>query len=451
MNSRFLPVLLLALVACSSTRPPPVPPRSEEPPDPRRGERLDGRSEPLDPARRPRAVGDVLLTVPRWLVEALAWPVVRLTLFVENHHLVSRAYWALTSEDQLVGLRPEARYETGLIASVGGRYFNRRTLGPGSLVEILARSGGPRFLYGQLRLRAPHERSLSAEWRTLFESNPDQLFGGTHGERLEDLRAQGRDLARYGFYRTLTDLTVEGAIAGILWAVIRAEVDLRTYRTTDSLDAFWCAVPGTVACTGVDDNLVPGFHDGLRLARVHGGLLLDTREGPRLGGVKLSLDGELARGVLNDPSLHAKIIADARLALRLSDSLLILRANAGLVRPLGDAPVPFEELLSPSGNDGLRGLAGSRLRGHSQLFGSIEYRWLVTPFLDTSVFVDQGGAFDRGFAGLSWARMIPSYGFGMRIHEIRGDYWNAETLFRFQFAHAAGEGSRIMIGLGTGD
>ena len=250
MNSRCLPALVLALFACSSTRPPPVPPRSEQPPDPRRGERLDGRSEPEDPARRPRAVGDVLLTVPRWLVEALAWPVVRLAAVIERNHLVSRAYWALTSEDQLVGLRPEARYETGLITSVGARFFNRRTLGPGSLVEILGRFGGPRFLYGQLRLRAPHATSLSVEWRTLFESNPDQLFGGTHGERLSELRSQGRDLARYGFYRTLSDLTVEGLIAGILWVGVRAEMDLRTYRTTDSLDAFWCAFPGMAACTG---------------------------------------------------------------------------------------------------------------------------------------------------------------------------------------------------------
>jgi len=316
-------------------------------------------------------------------------------------------------------------------------------------VEFLARSGGPRFLYGQLRLRAPHQTSLAVEWRTLGESNPAQLFGGTHGERLSELRSQGRDTATYRYDRAFTAVKVEGAIAGTLWVGMRSELDLRTYRSDESLDTFWCTSPGTAACQGVDDTLVPGFHQGLRLVRVGGRLLIDTRRGPRLGGVRLELDGQLARGILNDPSRHAKIVGDARLALDLTDSLLILRVNAGLVRPLGDAVVPFEELLSPSGNYGLRGMSAARLRGHSQLFGSIEYRWLLTPYLDAAVFIDQGGAFDRNFEGLSWGRMIPSYGFGLRIHEVRGDYWNAETLFRFQFAHATGEGSRIMIGLGN--
>ncbi len=99
----------------------------------------------------------------------------------------------------------------------------------------------------------------------------------------------------------------------------------------------------------------------------------------------------------------------------------------------------------------MRGLSSGRLRGHSQVFGSLEYRWLVAPYLDAALFVDHGGAFERGFEGLSLDRMIPSYGFGLRIHEIRGDYWNAAPLVRMQVAHAPGEGTRLMVSLGAGD
>jgi len=445
MNRRRLAAL--ALLAGSAAFAQSA--RPTDPPDPRRGERLDGREEPEDPQRPARVVGDVLLTVPRWIVEAIAWPVVRLAQFVERNHLVDKAYWALTSDDMKSGLRPEARYETGLIASVGARYFNRRTLGPGSLVEFLARTGGPHYLYGQLRLVLPHETSLATEWRTVFEASPRQLFAGTHGESASELRDQGRDVATYGIYRSLSTVGVEGAIAGTLWLSLRTELDVRRYTTTDSLDQLWCADPGTTACQGAAEDLIPGFHEGMRLVRLRGAVRVDTREGPRLGGVRLELEGTVAHGILSDPSRLAKLVADGRIALDLSDSLLILRLNAGVVGKLGDAPVPFEELLSPTGTYGLRGMPAARLRGHSQLMGTIEYRWLLTPYLDAAVFIDQGGAFDEGFSNLSLSRMIPSYGFGLRIHEVRADYWNAETLIRFQFAYATGEGGRIMLGLGN--
>jgi hypothetical protein len=448
-----LSALLLCVGACGPVaHAPPVPPvpAVHGPPDPRRGERLDGRPSPEDPLRTARTAGDVALAIPRWLIEALFWPVVQVASYAERHHLVARAYWALTSEDELVGLRPEARYETPF-ATVGARFFDRRTLGRGSLVELMARTAGPRYLFGELRLQAPHESSLTVELHALFERNPDQPFSGTHGESMSELLDAGRGLAQYGFEHALSSLTLQGQIAGALRVALSGETDLRAYHSSDSLDALYCAAPGTTACTGVDDALVPGFHEGLRVVRARAGLLLDTRQRPRLGGVRLAVDAELVHGFLGDPSAHARIVADARLVLDLSDHILILRLDAGAVMPLGDAPVPFDELLSPSGNDGLRGLASGRLRGQSQLFGSVEYRWLLAPYLDAAVFVDHGGAFDRNFARLSFDRMIPSYGFALRIHDIRGDYWNAGPLLLLQFAHASDEGSRLVISLGGGD
>jgi hypothetical protein len=444
MNRAVALLLLLLLSGVARAQPVPL-----GPPDPRHGERLDGRPAPEDPMRGLRAVGSGALAVPRTLIKILAWPVVRLAAYVERHHTLARIYWTFTSEDRLVGLRPEARYETGLLSSIGLRFFDRRTLGRGSLIELLARSAGPRFVFSQLRLRVAPASRLALELRTLFERNAHQLFAGTHGEHLADLVAEGRGLGYYDVERALSEVHVEVQL-GPLRAALGLGIDLRKYASLDSLDRFYCAQPN-VLCAGVDDAIVPGFHEGLRLVRGDAHLLLDTRHGARrVGGVRLEVDGALAHGLLGDPSAHASIDADARLVLDLSDRALIVRVNAGLVAPLGDAPVPFDELMSPSGNEGLRGLPGGRLRGRSQLFGSIEYRWLLAPYLDAALFIDRGGAFDR-LADVSLASTIPSYGFGLRIHQIRADYWNAAPLLWLQVAHAPGEGTRLILSLGGGD
>jgi hypothetical protein len=433
-------------------RPAPPASTTDGPPDPRRGERLDGRPAPVDPRSGLRTVGRLVLEVPRLLIESQFWPVVRIVAFVESHDLVARTYWALTSEDRLVGVRPEARYETGFLTSFGARFFDRRTLGRGSLIQLRAHTAGRGYALAELRVRPSHGSVFVLEQRVLYERSTDKLFAGTHGEARAELLDAGRGLAYYGRDRALSDVNLHWQIGPPLLLALGGDVDLRTYRSTGSIEALYCAAPGAPSCAGVDDRLVPGFDQGLRLLRGRAGLLVDSRQGRRRrGGIRFELDGAVARGVIGDPSAHVRVVADAQLVVDLSDRALIARVDAGLVRPLGDAPVPFEELMSPSGTDGMRGLSSGRLRGHSQLFGSLEYRWLLSPYLDAAVFVDQGGAFDRGFGGLSLDRMIPSYGFGLRIHEIRGDYWNAAPLVRLQVAHAPGEGTRLMVSLGAGD
>jgi hypothetical protein len=451
----LLPLLLLAVAALdpvAHAQQAPAAHTTDQAPDPRRGERLDGRPAPADPRRGVRAVGRAALAVPRWLIEGLLWPVVRVVSFVEGHHVVARTYWALTSEDRLIGVRPEARYETGFLTSFGVRYFDRRTLGHGSLVQLRAHTAGRGYALAEMRVRPSHGSVFWLEQRALYERSTDKLFAGTHGESRDVLLEAGRGLATYGSDRALSGLNLHWQLARQLLVSLGGELDLRTYRSTRSLEALYCATPGTPSCAIVDERLVPGFDEGLRLVRGRAGLLVDTRHGRRrLGGFRLVADGALAHGVAGDPSIHARIVADARFVVELSDRALIARVNAGVVRPLGDAHVPFEELMSPSGTEGLRGFSSGRLRGHSQLLGSLEYRWLVAPYLDAALFVDQGGAFDRGFAGVSLDRMIPSYGFGLRIHEIRGDYWNAAPLVRLQVAHAPGEVARFMVSLGAGD
>jgi hypothetical protein len=446
MSRRAALLAWLLLAATAGAQPLPTPP------DPRRGERLDGRAAPRDPFRAPRAVGRAVLAVPRWIVEALVWPVVRLASFAERTQVVARTYWAFTSDDRLRGLRPEARYETGLVFSLGARYFDRRSLGLGSLIQLKLRTGGPRFIFGELRVHPPHGRAERLELRASFARNERQLFAGVGGDRSSELAAAGRGRASYGGDAARSALLLEWEPVAALRLGLAAELDLRTYRTSESMDLLWCAAPGTPECRGVDAALVPGFAEGLRVLRATGSIVVDSRRGRRRpAGLRLALEGGVSRGILDDPSAQVRAVADLRVLLDLGDQALILRLNGGHVTALGDAPVPFEELLSPTGNQGLRGMSSGRLRGESQLFAVAEYRWLVAPYLDASLFVEDGGAFGPGFDGLSLSRMIPGYGVGLRVHQIRGDYWNARPLFWMQVGHSPGEGSRFIIGLGSGD
>jgi hypothetical protein len=423
-----------------------------QPPDPRLGEELDGRPTPVDPFRRPRALGRAALLPARWLLLGLGKPTAYIASFVERHHLIERTYWGVTSDDRLIGLRPEAQYETGYTFSVGARLFDKRSLGPGSLVNLRVRSGGLRFDFLEMRIRAPHTSPLAAEMHVLYDRNPAGIFGGTDGESRAELAAEGRGVAHFAVARALSGLEVARWLGGpfAIWA--RGEFDLRSFHDEggdQGITTLWCAQPGTASCRDVDDKLVPGFHDGQRLFRTRLGMVVDTRDpAQRAGGFRLSGDAALAHGIADDPTFDLSLYADARAAIGLHDRSLIFRVAAGAVRSLDSAPVPFEELVQPGGNFGLRGLSAGRLRGESELLGSIEYRWLLAPYLDAALFVDEGGAFGRNFDGLSLHHMIPSFGGGVRVHAIRPDYWRAEGVASVQLAHAPDEGFRLIIIIG---
>ena len=84
--------------------------------------------------------------------------------------------------------------------------------------------------------------------------------------------------------------------------------------------------------------------------------------------------------------------------------------KAAMVEPLGDAPIPFEELITPSGQAGMRGFPEGRFRGESGLVGTVEYRWYISSYLDASLFTDVG---DGGGAGLPGDRV------GSLVPELR--------------------------------
>ena len=83
-------------------------PADDRAPDPRCGERLDGRAS-AEPSTG-RQVARAALLVPRVATEAVFWPVVKTTDFLEYHHVVDWGRALLTTDDGLVGVRPELQY-----------------------------------------------------------------------------------------------------------------------------------------------------------------------------------------------------------------------------------------------------------------------------------------------------------------------------------------------------
>jgi hypothetical protein len=440
---------LVRVVLLAAAADPPVPP-SAAAPDPRRGERLDGRAEAAPPAEAAGAVPRLLLSPMRALAWAVFTPIDRATAFAERHHLYDRAYEALTSDDRRRGVRPLVRYQSDSRLAGGLRLFDRRTLGPGSYLGASLRAGVA-ALDGSLTIEPPGATDL--QLRLAYDRRQDALYGGD-GQPRDVLGALGQPVVRYGYERLHAALVYHRPLGRALELAVKVELDRRRYgnglRSEDQppIEDVYCLRPAQ-GCAPVDPSLVPGFVPGVSLARGGIDLLLDTRAHPRYGaGWVGSLEGTYSQGLDADRSNHVAGRAAAGGIVAFGDHTLGLHLRAGLVEPLGAAPVPFEELLSPTGQDGLRALPLGRLRGRSEVVATVEYRWLLAAWLDAILFADRGNVFGARFADLSLERTFTSVGLGLVAFDLdEAAYWRSPPRYGVQFAVASDGGYRWSFAL----
>ena len=169
-----------------------APPVDDRPPDTRCGETLDGRVAAEPSTAREVARG--ALAVPRLATQAVFWPVVETTDFLEYHHVIDWGRALLTTDDGLVGARPELQYSTSFLPTGGARFFYRRLPGPGSGIMTRFRTAGPADDAGPARGAGPHWLGLSllATWN----QRPDRLFAGVGPNTDEELAVAGQGRAR---------------------------------------------------------------------------------------------------------------------------------------------------------------------------------------------------------------------------------------------------------------
>ncbi|MCG5054158.1 MAG: hypothetical protein KA712_14435 [Myxococcales bacterium] len=408
---------------------------------------LDGRVPPPPPRDLALARGLLApLRAAAWLVST---PVDAAVGFVERHELPAHAYELLTSDDRLVGVRPSVRYESGFALAGGVHFFDRRSLGPGSFLGLNL-GGGPRSFDTTFALSPPGRTGLRLSAWACWQG--DALFGGLTGQSTQALRDEGFDLARYQVHGRGVGVGWRWPLAGGLRT--RTGVDLHDRRYANGLTDgpqqilnVYCP-PGQENRCALGGDVVPGFARGLTVLQGRGELALDTRRDPRFGSGWLgALEGVGTLGVAGDPSRHAKVQVGFGRVLTFGHHGLDLRVQAGALWRLGTAPIPFEELLSPSGPRGLRGLRSGRLRGPTALVATVQYRWLLAPWMDALLFVDKGNAFRENFENLSWAQTFTSYGLSFQLVErarSEGAERNVPSL-AFTWAYTPGEGMRYAV------
>jgi hypothetical protein len=452
---------LAALLALSSLagaaradEPDCARPAAERAPDPRCGEALDGRG-PEPGASAAVTAGRVALFVPRVVSYGLFWPVVKATDVVENHHLADWYEAVLTSDDGRVGVRPVVRYATGFAPSGGLRLFYRRLPGEGSGLAARVEAARATVLYGELAATGSTSTGLSG--RVLANRRDDRLFAGPGSASQAELVAAGRGLARFASDIFLAEARWTRPLPLHFTLALHGDVERRDYRadgvrggpsiaTLFRLSSPACDAGTAPADECVDPELAPGFARGLRIAHAGAGLVWDLRAKTRDGGgVAAAVDATVGQGLAGDPSRHVLSTGELVLALGGVDRLLLLRGKASVVHALGGAPVPFEELVSPSGNFGMRGFADGRFRGGSGVVGTVEYRWYVAHRVDATLFSDLGTVAGRDFAGLARARWFPSFGVGLRLYATPAMHWEGALDSGVQLAYAPDGGFRLIL------
>ena len=345
----------------------------------------------------------------------------------------------------------------------GARFFYRRLPGPGSEIMTRFRTAGPAAMLVQVGLRGPDWLGLSlvATWN----QRHDRLFAGMGPNTEEELEAAGQGRARYGFENLGAELLWSRRLPWRLVARARGGLDRRDYHANDviggpsvadlyGVPADVCAARG-VPAPCVDEAEMPGFYRGLRIARAGGGLVLDLRNPARDGGgFSLAADATFAQGLAGDPSRHATYVAETVAAIGGNDRLFLLRARATMVERLGAAPIPFEELVIPSGMIDMRGFPDGRLRDASGLVGSAEYRWYISAYLDATLFVDVGTVAGPRFAGLRRHPLVPELrrrlpllpAPGRPLGGARGRRHPDRLRARGRVAFAADDGSVLTMG-----
>jgi len=421
----------------------------DRPPSPSCGESLDGRDPPpTSPARR---AAQVVLAPPRTVARLAFIPVVEATAVVERRSLIPWMTALTTSDDGKVGLRPQLQYATGFIPSIGLGMFYRRFPDPGSEVAARFRVGSTDVWRVEGGLHGPAWLGLSVGG--MWDRRDDRIFAGIGVQPVDAPNVK----ARYGGDIYKVEATWAAPRARLVSFQLRAGAEGRNYHSNDvrggpSVADAYGASPQTCAALGVpspctDPAQMPGFYGGRRLLYQRARVALDLRPGGRdRSGVEIGLDGTYVQGIINDRSRHVRTVFDAVGTIGGTDRALLLRFAAGVVQPVGNAPVPFDEMISPTGALWNRGLLDGLLRDRSGVAGTAEYRWLISSALDASLFIDESAVASAWFAGLAPDAFRTSVGVGLRFYR-RGlpRYWDDSPEGGLQLAFSRGQGVRLLL------
>lgn len=373
----------------------------------------DGRP---DPGTSPE---EVLLWIPR----VLFFPLHVIFEYVLRQPIgwflttAEREQWSVvlidffTWDERNAGLVPTAFFDFGFQPSVG-LYFWWNELGAEENdFRAQIGFGGVDWLRATIsdRVRTTRETELAITvdaWR-----RPDYIFQGIGWDSRQENRSR--------YFRNY----VEGEIDFRIRPWRASEIAISTGVRWNDFE------PGGYQFSGDDPSMeeavmqgyypLPDGFDGYTAEHQRLEVTIDTREERPAPGHGVRLEGWADQGFDLENIIDRRWIRYGGAAGGFldvgSNRVLALWALVEFSDPLGDAPVPFTELVQLGGDPlMMSGFLRGSLMGRSGAVATLEYRYPIWVFLDGSLHFSVGNVFDERLSDFDMERLRMSFGLGLR-------------------------------------
>jgi hypothetical protein len=377
----------------------------------------------------PTTAGDALIWVPRVALFPLYFvteygirqPLGALVKAAESGHWIQGITNFLTfGPDNNIGVLPTALIDFGLRTSGGIYFFYDDFLTKGNQFRAHAATGGSDWLRLTVADRIPLDERSHVKVRFEASRRPDQLFYGIGARSLE------RSRSIYGL--DMFDGSALFHLEPSPNVLVEAYVGVKSMNF-DPLPHCCSRVPILVRAALDQTPYPPGFESGYTGLRQGLFLALDSRRPRPDPGTGIRFAAHVEHDFdLRDPGTRRWIKYGGEVGGYLDvnnrNRVLSLSLMTRFVDPLGNAEVPFTELVSLGGDQVMLGYLQNRLIGRSAAAAVLEYRYPVWAFLDGSVTMAFGNVFGEHLEDFSPKRLRLSFDFGLRTNSSRDHSFN---------------------------
>lgn len=369
-----------------------------------------------DPPKRPLPDYDGRPDAPTTLGEKALWVprVVLFPLYLTSEYVIRRPLgYTITAAERAhvprllldfftfgpegqAGFVPTAYVDFGFRPSVGLTVWWDNALARGSDMRLHVATGGAGLYTASLTNRTRLENRKLATVRVFARGNRDLTFYGTGPRSREDDR---------GRYRR-TQVGSSATLVRHFWRASQYQVGVGIRYTNTGPGQF----DGDPSVSEQVDSGRYGTPVAYGASQSHAFptvlLALDNRiPRPEPGtGFRIQLDGSLFQR-LGSPAGHGfvryAVTAGGYLDLNGYNRVLGLTVGTIFVDPVGGGDVPFYDLAFIGGSGAAAGFRPGRLLGRSAAVATLSYRWPIWAFLDASLRLSCGNAFDEHLRNLA--------------------------------------------------
>jgi hypothetical protein len=352
----------------------------------------------------PPTAGEVLLWVPRVVFSPIYFtteymlrrPIGAAEIALERSDVPRALYDFFTfGPDHKAGIAPVAFVDFGLNPSIGVYGFWNDALFKGDDLSAHVVAWPDAWIGGLLVQRIKWGQGESVAFRVEGVRRPDYPFYGLGPRSLQSAQS------RYGSDK----VGASGVFALTFWRASKLEAGVGV-RSANFYDGHYGGDPGIAEAVAAGRfALPPSFQTGYAAEYNHLGLALDSRRPfPNDGsGVRLEANANQGSGFGSAPVggwIRYGAGAAASLDLDGRRRVVTVSAQAAFADPLGNAPVPFTELVTLGGDKApMDGFLPGRMIDRSGAAGTLRYTWPIGPWLGGSLQASVGNVFGEHLQG----------------------------------------------------